>query len=188
MYKRRRPSLMASFAVRGMRMLRAVASVTDPRVWAHIPRLLHYYNYAHVQQRRKMHLGPGAVMAPNVSIRNGESVGIGARSRVGERCGLWGGTSGGRIDIEPDALLGPDVFITVSNYEFGDYLVPITEQTRHERSVRIASRTWIGRGVTILPGVTIGEGAIVAAGAVVVHDVPEWSIVAGVPAKVIGSR
>ncbi|MFW5982917.1 MAG: acyltransferase [bacterium] len=43
----------------------------------------------------------------------------------------------------------------------------------------------IGMGAIILPGVTIGEGAIVGAGAVVTKDVPEWTIVAGNPAKII---
>lgn len=42
---------------------------------------------------------------------------------------------------------------------------------------------WLGANVTVLPGVTIGDGAIVAAGAVVVEDVPENTIVAGVPAS-----
>jgi acetyltransferase-like isoleucine patch superfamily enzyme len=135
-----------------------------------------------------MQIGAGVHIAPNVSIRNGRFVSIGARSRVGERCGLWAGTNGGRIVIESDALLGPEVFITASNYEFGDRGVPITQQTKHERDVRVGSSTWLGRGAMVVAGVTIGEGAIVAAGAVVTHDVPPWSIVAGVPARVIGKR
>ena len=44
----------------------------------------------------------------------------------------------------------------------------------------------IGTNVTVVPGVTIGEGALVAAGAVVTRDVPDYAIVAGVPARVIG--
>ena len=44
---------------------------------------------------------------------------------------------------------------------------------------------WIGVNAVVLPGVTIGEGAVVAAGAVVTKDVPPYSVVAGVPAKVI---
>ena len=47
---------------------------------------------------------------------------------------------------------------------------------------------WIGAGSIILAGVTIGKGAIIAAGAVVNKDVPEYSIVGGVPAKVLKYR
>lgn len=51
---------------------------------------------------------------------------------------------------------------------------------------RVRRRASIGSGATILPGVTIGEGAQIAAGAVVVKDVPDFAIVAGVPARIIG--
>ncbi len=54
--------------------------------------------------------------------------------------------------------------------------------------VRIGSRAWIAHRAILLPGVTIGEGAIVAAGAVVARDVEPFTIVAGVPAKPVGSR
>lgn len=52
----------------------------------------------------------------------------------------------------------------------------------------IEDRVWIGSRATILKNVTIGEGAVVAAGATVTRDVPPWSIVAGVPAVIIGTR
>ena len=48
-------------------------------------------------------------------------------------------------------------------------------------------RAWIGAGATVLPGVTVGENSIVAAGAVVTKDVPDNTIVAGVPARVLRS-
>ncbi|WP_235941340.1 DapH/DapD/GlmU-related protein [Paenibacillus puerhi] len=51
--------------------------------------------------------------------------------------------------------------------------------------VTIGENVWIGSSATILPGVTIGDNSIVAAGAVVYRNVPEDSVVAGVPAKVV---
>lgn len=58
----------------------------------------------------------------------------------------------------------------------------------HNGPVAIGDYVFIGPRVTILPGVTIGKGAVVAAGAVVTKDVPDFAIVGGVPAKVIGER
>ena len=51
--------------------------------------------------------------------------------------------------------------------------------------IRIKKDAWIGAGVIILPNVTIGEGSVVGAGAVVIKDVPPFTVVGGVPAKVI---
>jgi len=54
--------------------------------------------------------------------------------------------------------------------------------------VEIKDYVFIGPRVTILPGVVVGKGAVVAAGAVVTKNVPDFAIVGGVPAKVIGTR
>lgn len=54
-----------------------------------------------------------------------------------------------------------------------------------EDEVIIKDKAWIGFNVTILKGVTIGEGSIVGAGSVVTKDVPDWTIVAGNPSKII---
>lgn len=53
--------------------------------------------------------------------------------------------------------------------------------------VHIGDRVWVGTGAIVLKGVTIGDGAVVAAGAVVTSDVPARAIVAGIPAKQVGS-
>lgn len=56
------------------------------------------------------------------------------------------------------------------------------------KKVIIGNDVWIGTNVTILPSVKIGNGAIVGAGSVVTKDIPDYAIVVGVPAKVIGYR
>lgn len=58
----------------------------------------------------------------------------------------------------------------------------------NDKKVTIGNDVWIGRDTTILPGVNIGNGAIIGAGSIVNRDVPDYSIVAGVPAKVIKFR
>jgi phosphonate metabolism protein (transferase hexapeptide repeat family) len=59
---------------------------------------------------------------------------------------------------------------------------------RRADRVRVGNDVWCGHGVTILPGVTVGDGAVVAAGAVVTKSVAPYTIVAGVPARMIKRR
>ncbi len=73
--------------------------------------------------------------------------------------------------------------------EIGKYILDVKNKNDDDDlSVIINKDVWVGCNVTILKGVVIGRGAIVAAGAVVCHDVPPYSIVAGVPARVIKLR
>lgn len=64
----------------------------------------------------------------------------------------------------------------------------MNQQGEIYRPIYINDNVWIGYGVTILKGVHIGKGAVCAAGAVVTHDVPDYAIVGGVPAKIIRFR
>ena len=80
-------------------------------------------------------------------------------------------------------MIGPHVLISTVNH-------PLSPRGRRNRlgvakPVRIGDDVWIGGHATILPGVTIGDGAVVAAGAVVTKDVPPYTVVAGVPARVV---
>lgn len=89
----------------------------------------------------------------------------------------------GGITIEDHALIGPRVNLVTENHPID----PSQRKSLDLRSILIKRNAWIGAGATILPGVTIGENSIVAAGAVVNKDVPDNTIVGGIPAKPIRS-
>jgi acetyltransferase-like isoleucine patch superfamily enzyme len=164
-----------------------IRSLLSPRSWLHALRLLHYYNYSHVQERRRLQLGAGTRMAPNVSFRNGARIQIGHDCHLGERCYLWAGDSSGRIVLGNYVSLAPEVFITASDYQFVAGL-PFRQQPKRERDVLIGNDVWLGARAVVTAGVEIGDGCIVGAGAVVTKDLPPNSIAAGVPARVIAQR
>ncbi len=109
---------------------------------------------------------------------------------IGEYCSFnrSGIVWGGGVTIGNKVRIGPRVMITTTNHVFSDRDRPIMEQGVDCGEVAIEDDVWIGANVTILPGVTIGKGAVVGAGAVVTKDVVPYTVVAGVPAKVIGER
>jgi acetyltransferase-like isoleucine patch superfamily enzyme len=169
------------------RLSNAFRSTLDPRIYLQGLRLLHYYNYSHVAQLRKAHVGADVRLAPNVSLVNGERVEIGDRAQIGARCHLWAGNSNGRVVIGPDALFGPEVFLTASNYRF-DRPGRVYDQPTEEADVTIGRDVWLGARVMVMAGVTVGEGCIVGAGSIVTKDLPPYSIAVGAPARVVGQR
>ena len=87
----------------------------------------------------------------------------------------------GGITIDDGALIGHGVVLATLNHD----LDPEKRQQLHPAPIHIGKRVWIGANATITQGVTIGDNSVVAAGAVVNKDVPENTIVGGVPAKII---
>jgi acetyltransferase-like isoleucine patch superfamily enzyme len=162
-------------------------SLVDPRAWFQLFRLVHYYNYNHVRPRRMADIGAGVRMAPNVSLRNGERIKIGAYSHIGAHCSIWAGDSVGRITLGRHALLGPEVFITASNYQT-EPGTPVMDQPKLERDVIIGDDVWLGARVMVVPGVEIGDGCIIGASSVVTRSIPGGSIAVGNPARIVGRR
>lgn len=87
----------------------------------------------------------------------------------------------GGITIEDDVLIGPKVSLITENHP----LHPQQRKGLRGKPITIKRNAWIGANATILPGITIGENAVVAAGAVVSKDVPDNTVVGGIPAKMI---
>lgn len=94
----------------------------------------------------------------------------------------------GRIVIENNVLIGPFSIIHSGNHIFSNPEIPIMKQGFRFSQIHIEEDVWIGAKCIILSGVRIGRGSVVAAGSVVTKDIPPYSIVGGVPSKILGSR
>ena len=118
---------------------------------------------------------------------SGKNIELGSNSGIGIRAQIFG-TEEGEIIIGDNVMMAPDVVILAAEHNHSDVNTPMIQQGMYFSKVVIEDDVWIGIRSIILSGVTIGKGAIVGAGAVVTKDVPPYSIVVGVPAKVIKIR
>ncbi|MEM6736264.1 MAG: acyltransferase [Bacteroidota bacterium] len=102
----------------------------------------------------------------------------------GQKCVIY---SAGTITIGDNALIAAGVSILSHQHSYSDRTKNYYEQESEFLPVKIGDNVYIGANATILPGVTIGDGAIVGANSVVTKDVPQKTMVAGVPALKIKS-
>ena len=120
------------------------------------------------------------------SIRNlGESLTIGNNVGIAQNCFIQ---VRGEVIIGDNVIFGPGVSLFSENHIFSNIDKTINQQGEIRIGVNIKSGVWIGSNSTILDGVKIGENSIIASGSVVNKNVPPFSIVGGVPAKLIKSR
>lgn len=85
-------------------------------------------------------------------------------------------------------MISYNVHIRTDTHNYYNKNIPMIYQGHFEKDIVIGDDVWIGFGAQILPGVKIGDGAIIGAGAVVTKDVEPYTIVGGVPAKIIKKR
>jgi acetyltransferase-like isoleucine patch superfamily enzyme len=178
------PEPASSSAWPKMVAVRAVHYVTN-YVVSHIPSFrVRRFWYQHVVGAT---VGPGAGIhlgcfvwsyAPRQVRRSGFRVG--AHSRINRNCCL---DVRGPLTIGDNVSVSPEVTILTASHAVNaaDFHVEL-------RPVVIEDHVWIGTRATILPGVSLGRGSVIGAGSVVTSDVPAFSIVAGVPARPIGTR
>ncbi len=136
---------------------------------------------------------PGLVNLYGCQVGNGSRIGafveIQKGAKVGEKCKISSHSficEG--VTIEDEVFVGHGVMFT--NDRFPRATNPDGSAQSDEdwtlEFTQVKRRASIGSNATIMCGITIGEGALIAAGAVVTKSVPDYAIVAGVPAKVVG--
>lgn len=126
------------------------------------------------------HIMPGAVIGKKCSI--GQNVNIGSRAILGNNCKIQN-----NVSIYDDVILEDDVFCGPSMV-FTNVINPRAHiERKHEyKKTLLKQGATIGANATVVCGNTIGKYAMVGAGAVVTHDVPDYALVFGSPARVKG--
>jgi acetyltransferase-like isoleucine patch superfamily enzyme len=121
------------------------------------------------------------VLIPPFYTTGGVDISVGRNVFVNQNCTFY---DLGGLDIADDVMIGPNVTIVTSGH-------PIEPSQRRAsviaKPIVIERNVWIAAGATIIGGVTIGENSVVAAGSVVTKDVPQNTLVAGNPARVLRS-
>jgi acetyltransferase-like isoleucine patch superfamily enzyme len=125
-------------------------------------------------------IGKDVVLSSNVEVLSPWRLTVGSHTNIGRDVHL---DSRGDLTIGDNVNISDEVAIWTAEHDIQAPNFPMTRD-----AVIIENRVWVCFRSTILPGVRLGEGCVVASGAVVTKNVPPFSVVAGVPAKVVGSR
>ena len=140
-----------------------------------------FYNPNEIEFKDKTSIGKGCLFSAD-----GGSIEVGESFSCNTNCHI-NASIGGKILFGNNILIGPNVVIRTANHNFHQNDKPINQQGHNYANIKIADNVWIGANCVILNDVKIGEGTIIAAGAVVNKDVEPFTIVGGVPAKMIKS-
>jgi len=148
-----------------------------------------------VEEGAVLSVGDYCWVADNCYIEPGRgcTISIGHRTSLQSRCQIRGD-----VTIGDNVLMAPNCFLSSGKHMY-DYLPELTIREQDKRyfqdygksysnPIKVGNDVWLGINSVILPGVTIGDGSIIGANAVVTKDVEPYSVVGGVPAKLIKKR
>lgn len=148
------------------------------RVVARIP--FHFIRLSFYRYCLKLEIGANSNIFLEAWFDSKTNFKMGKNSIINQKCRL---DNRGCITIGDNVSISAEVCILTADHDLQS-----SDFTTRIRPVNIEDYVFIGTRATILPGVTLGKGSAVAVGAVVTKSVPPFTIVAGVPAKPIGSR
>lgn len=140
--------------------------------------------YSHIwYSRLGMNVGKNSRVAVDLKVKGHYSnILIGEGAEVQDGCFI---TAYEKFSLGDYSALAYQVTVLTSAYPNGPHNKLVRIYPRMRKAVTIGSHSWIGARVVILPGVNIGNYCVVAAGSVVTKDVPDYAVVAGVPAKLV---
>ena len=127
-----------------------------------------------------MKIGKGAFLFEGFHIRNPKGVFLEDGVQIGPRV-LLDGRKG--LTIKKNAVIGYEAIIWTLNHDYND-----VNFCGKGSPVTIGEYSWICSRAIVLPGISVGKYAVVASNAVVTKDVPDYAVVAGIPAKIISYR
>lgn len=158
-----------------------------PEIFPQIPLPLFSINRKQESAKKSsIVIGDHSWIAPYAFLMTyGGNIEIGNHCSVQSFCMLCGN---GGLKIGDGVRIAPGTAIIASNHVFTDPDVPIYRQGMNNKGICIESDVWIGANCTVLDGVRIGQGSVIAAGAVVNKDVEPYSVMGGVPARLIRKR
>lgn len=113
------------------------------------------------------------------------------RIQAGRRLAINVGTyidARGGLTVGDNVMIGPNCALVTVDHGHGRTDMPMCQQELSYGPIVIGDDVWFGANVCVRAGVTIGTGAIIGAGAVVTRDVPPYTVVGGVPARVLSQR
>ena len=117
------------------------------------------------------------------NARSGEGIYIGNKSWIGINTVLSSGQGG--LFIGNNVIIASNVTIVTGNHDYRDIAATTGEQQYVGSPIHIHDDVWVGANSVIVGGVIVGKHAVIAAGSVVTKDVPAYTMVGGVPAKII---
>jgi len=129
--------------------------------------------------------GEGNIFDNNITINRPANLKIGSNNFFGKNLYL---IAHGKIEIGNNCSIAADCKFITRNHIFENKNIPINDQSYKYSPIKIGDDCWFGYNVIILPGVTLGKGCVVAAGSVVTKSFSDFSVIAGVPAKLIKKR
>ncbi len=131
-------------------------------------------------------IGDDVIISRNCVIQGKTGpVHIGSRTDIGCNTILSSVTG---IFIEDAVLIAGNCYIGGARYHTENTARPVMDQGIYSKGpVHIGTGTWLGAGVTVLDGVRIGKNCIIGAGSVVIRDLPDFSVAAGIPVRLMNS-